>query len=172
MFYMTAEPRTAGFLRRVGEPSMMLATAEPLPETMFTLSRAGEVAILSLTCPTIRERQAAVLGNYLNSLASQVGGRLVVEVSGVGSFGCAWINQLLSLTGHCRSFGGELVILGMPERDARVLRSTGLARHLVLASSRSEALSRFATGNISPWRLAVARLLDIPVAEAPIAKAA
>lgn len=142
-----------------------LADAPSLPETMFTLSRVGNAAVVSLTCPAIREKQAQTLGRYLRDLSDQVQGRIVLEVAGVGSFSCAWINELLRLTQRCRSMGGNLVLSGMPERDARVLRSTGLLQHLCLMNSRSEAINLLGGCPVAPWRLAVARLLDIPVAE-------
>lgn len=147
-----------------------MSIADPLPETMFTLSRQDDVAVLSLTCPAIRERQASTLGRYLTSLCEQVQGRMILEVSGVGSFSCAWINELLSVTHQCRAFGGNLVLVGVHERDLRVLRTTGLMRHLSIAQSRQEAMGAFGKAPLTPWRLAVARLLDIPVA--PMSKAA
>lgn len=137
--------------------------ADPLPETMFTLSRVSDIAVLNVTCPAIRERQAQVLGRYLSELTGHTGGRIVLEVGGVGSFSCAWINELLSVTRRCRAMGGDLVLLGMPLRDWRVLETTGLSRHLTLTRSRTDALSRLGAGEVAPWRLAVARLLDIPV---------
>jgi len=143
---------------------MVQRTADPLPETMFTLSRVGDVAVVNITCPAIRERQAEVLGRYLSDLCAQVEGRLILELSGVGSFACAWINELLRVTRRCRSMGGQLVLTGMPLRDVRVLESTGLAKHLCLAKSRADALSHLGESSVAPWRLAVARLLDIPVA--------
>jgi anti-anti-sigma regulatory factor len=149
-----------------------LAVPDPLPETMLTLARAGDIAVVSLTCKTIRERQASALGRYLSNLCEQVSGRLVLEVAGVGSFGCAWINELLTVSGQCRSFGADLVVLGMPERDARVMRTTGITRHLTLAHSRAEALAKLGAPSVAPWRLAVARLLDIPVGTPALSKAA
>jgi len=134
-----------------------------LSDTMFTLSRVGDIAVVSLTCPAIREHQAHVLGRYLQELCDDVTGRVVLEVTGVAQFSCAWINTLLSLTHRCRAMGGNLVILGMPAQDERMLRSTGLDKHLYLRPSRSAAFAEFGTPSLAPWRLALARLLDIPV---------
>lgn len=142
----------------------MPAVDQPLNDTMFTLSRAGNVAVVSLTCPAIREHQSQVLGRYLQELCDGVAGRLVLEVAGVSQFSCAWINTMLSLTQRCKAMGGNMVILGMPEKDARTLRGTGIDRHLCLRPTRSAALAEFGEASLAPWRLAVARLLDIPVA--------
>jgi anti-anti-sigma regulatory factor len=144
----------------------------PMPETMFSLSRVGHVAVVTLMCPSVRERQAAVLGRYLGDLCDQVQGRVILEVAGVGSFTCAWINELLAITRRCRAFGGNLVLIGLPERDERVLRSTGLLKHLTLARGRPEALNEFGDQPVAPWRLAVARLLDIPISIPQASKAA
>lgn len=144
---------------------MIARLDKPLPDTMFTLSRVGDVAVVSLTCPAIREHQAQVLGRYLQELCEEVTGRVVLEVTGVAQFSCAWINTLLSLTRRCRALGGTMVVLGMAPKDEQVLRSTGLDKHLFLRSSRSAALAEFGAPSLAPWRLAVARLLDIPVGE-------
>jgi hypothetical protein len=79
---------------------------------------------------------------------------------------------MLSLTQRCRSLGGNLVVLGMPTKDERMLRSTGLDKHLYLRSSRAAALAEFGTPSLAPWRLAVARLLDIPVQNQSVRRAA
>ncbi len=136
-----------------------------LPDTMFTLSRVGETAVVSLTCPYIRERQSEILGRYLKELAPEVGGRLILEVAGVGQFACAWINTLVEVSKGCQREGGRLIVQGMSKKDVRMLRETGLDRHITLCASRQEAMQHFnRAGAIKPWRLAVARLLDLPSA--------
>ncbi|MDX2130845.1 MAG: STAS domain-containing protein [Planctomycetota bacterium] len=137
-----------------------------LPDTMLTLSRVGDAAIVSLTCPAIHDQQTGVLERFLRDLAPGVGGRIVLEVASVGRFNCSWINALIALSRDCTRMGGRLVILGMPTRDERLLRSTGIDRFLDLASDRREALARFDAGSAAPWRLGVERLLDMPQGKA------
>jgi len=137
-----------------------------LPDTMFTLSRVGDAAVVSLTCPAIKDRQAQILGRYLKELAPEVGGRIVLEVAGVGQFACAWINTLIDLTRVCERLGGRLFVQGMPRKDVRVLRATGIDRMIGLVGTRAEAMQQFGGGSCAPWKLAVARLLDIPTSPA------
>ncbi|CAG0962177.1 hypothetical protein PHYC_00786 [Phycisphaerales bacterium] len=137
-----------------------------LPDTMFTLSRVGDAAIVSLACPTIHEPQAKVMGRYLRQLIGEVGGRLVLEVAGVGRFNCSWINTLIELSRQCEKLGGRLFVLGIPPREQDLIRSTGLDRYLNLATTRAEAMRSFEGGGAAPWRLGVSRLLDMPSPQA------
>lgn len=141
-----------------------LTEAHQLPDTMFTLSRIGDAAIISITTPSIMEAQATVLGRYLRQLSSEVQGQVVLEVAGVGKFNCAWINTMIEVSRYCQSLGGRLFVLGMPGREVRLLKSTGLDRHLSLVATRSAAMREFKASSETPWRLGVARMLDIPAA--------
>lgn len=136
-----------------------------LPDTMFTLSRVGDAAIVSLTCPSIHESQADVLGRYLKQLAPEVGGQIVLEVAGVGRFNCAWINTLIEVSRACTRLGGKMFVLGVPAREQTLIRTTGLDRHVNLCSSRAEAMAQFRASS-TPWRMGVERLLDLPALSA------
>ncbi len=133
-------------------------------ETMFTLSRVGDSAVVSLCCTKIEESQCDGLHSYLLGLARNSGGRLALELAGVRNFSCAWINAMMELTRECRALGGQLVLFGLRTEHRTILERTGLARQMTVASSRTRALELLGSATIAPWRLAVARLLDIPVA--------
>ncbi|GJQ29487.1 MAG: hypothetical protein HBSAPP03_13710 [Phycisphaerae bacterium] len=139
-----------------------IAESHQLPDTMFTLSRLGDAAIISITAPAILESQATVLGRYLRQLASEVQGQVVLEVAGVGKFNCAWINAMIEVSRFCSNLGGKLFVLGMPKREEGLLRSTGLDRHLTLIASRSAAMRHFKASSETPWRLGIGRMLDLP----------
>jgi anti-anti-sigma regulatory factor len=133
-------------------------------DTMFTLSRVGDSAVVSLCCSKIEESQCNGLHSYLLGLARNSGGRLALELAGVRNFSCAWINAMMELTRECRALGGQLVLFGLRTEHQTILERTGLVRQLVVASSRTRALELLGSATIAPWRLAIARLLDIPVA--------
>lgn len=137
-----------------------------LPDTMFTLSRVGDAAIVSLACPAIHEAQAKVLGRYLKQLVAEVGGRLVLEVAGVGSFNCSWINALIELSRQCERLGGRLFVLGIPRREQGLIRTTGLDRYINMTTSRAEALRSFESPGAPTWRLGLTRLLELPAPQA------
>lgn len=134
-----------------------------LTETMLSLSRIGDVSVLGLSAPAILDEEAAVLGRYFSELARQSQGRVVIELSGVVRFSCAWINTLISITRQCDEMGGRLVVCGLSPLAERMLKTTGLVRYLHVAGNRREALRIHGEPSLAPWRAAVARMLDIPV---------
>ena len=142
----------------------MASSAPVLPDTMLSLSRVGDVAVLSLSAPAILEDEATVLGRYLTELARQSEGLVAVELSGVMRFGCAWINTLISVSKRCDEMCGRLVVCGLTPSALHLIRNTGIDKYLTVTENRREALRVLGEPSVNAWRLAVARLLDIPVA--------
>lgn len=131
----------------------------------MSVSHVGSVAVVALTSPCIMERQATQVLTFLSTIARQNSGKVVLDVSNVGRFSCAWINALLGLTNECRGFGGNLVLVGLKGEDVKLFRHTGLLERFTRASDRVEGCALLGERIVSPWRLAVARLLDLPVAQ-------
>jgi len=158
--------RVAPVLSLVAEPIMLaLQRAEHTPpQSVVSVSHVGKAAVVSLNFPVIRERQANLLEGPLSDLCDLAQGRVAMDLSQVTSFSCAWINALICLTRRCRTQGGELVLFGMDAASARTIRDTGLLDHLVLERDKASALKALGEEPVSNWRLAVARMLDIPVA--------
>lgn len=147
--------------------------AEPAADTMFTFRRVGQVGVVTLVCPALRERQASLLTNYLADLADRLRGKLVLEVSGVRSFSCAWINAMIELSRRCVGHGGELMIVGLSAPARKLMNRTGLLAHLRVERSQAVALRLLGAPVLDPWRLTVARWLGVQVAtESPRARAA
>lgn len=134
-----------------------------LSEAMLSLSKVGEVSVLGLSAPAILDEESAVLGRYFSELARQSQGRVVLELSGVVRFSCAWINTLIRMTRQCDEMGGRLVVCGLSPIATRLVRTTGISKHLNIAGSRREALRMHGEPSLAPWRMAVAKMLDIPV---------
>jgi anti-anti-sigma regulatory factor len=137
---------------------------QPSAESMFTLSRVGDAAMVILSCPAVREWQSSVLSNYLTEVVEQNEGRVVIDVSGIFQFTVAWLHSLISLGDRSQELGGQLVVIGMPRQGRRMMRDAGLAKRLQLAESGDQALAMLKASNVAPWRRAVAKLLSIPVA--------
>jgi len=137
---------------------------QPSPQTMFTLSRVGDAAMVILSCPAVREWQSSVLSNYLAEVVEHNRGRVVLDIKGISQFTCAWLNSLISLSDRCKELGGMFVVVGMSRQGQRLMRDAGLNKRLQLAESGEEALSLLGASSVAPWRRAVARLLSIPVA--------
>ena len=127
------------------------AIAQPSPETMFSFSRVGSAAVVTLACPAVREWQASVLSTYLSDVVEQHRGRaVIVDVGGITQFSCAWLNALIELSRRCERMGGQLVVVGMSRQSRNMLRSTGLLKHLRLAGNSQEACA--SAGSRGWWR--------------------
>jgi anti-anti-sigma factor len=139
---------------------------------MFTLSRVGDAAMVILSCLAIREWQSSVLSNYLTEVVEHNRGKVILDVTGVSQFTCAWLDALISLSDRARELGGMFVVVGMSRQGKRLMRDSGLLKRLRLAQSGQDALTQLGAGSVAPWRRAVARLLSIPVAASTEHKAA
>lgn len=134
------------------------------PQSVISVAHVGAVSVVAVSFPVIRERQAQLLERPLSDIVDMAKGKLAMDLSQVGSFSCAWINSLISLTRRCRTQGGDLVLFAMEAASARTIRDTGLLSHLTLERDKLAALQRLGEEPASGWRLAVARMLDLPVA--------
>jgi anti-anti-sigma factor len=145
---------------------------DPLSRTELSIAKVGPATIASLACPQLHEEQAEALEFSLRELVETSGGRLIVDMTAVANFSCAWINTLIVLTRACETRQGRLAVVGINHRHRRLLSETGLTRYLTLASTQHEALDLVGCPMISPWRLTIARMLNIPVAPTLYSKAA
>jgi len=145
----------------------MLATQRAecsAPQSVLSVAHVGSVSVVAVNFAVIRERQAQLLERPLSDIVDMARGKLAMDLSQVGSFSCAWINSLISLTRRCRSQGGDLVLFAMDSASSRTLRDTGLLSHLTLERDKLAALRRLGEEPAGGWRLAIARMLDLPVA--------
>jgi len=120
-----------------------------------------------LSCLAVRELQASVLSGYLADVVEANKGRVVLDVSGIFQFTCAWLNSLICLADRCRELGGEFVVVGMPRMGRTMMRDAGLTKKLLLADSGQQALGMIVDTSVAPWRRAMARLLSMPATSKP-----
>jgi hypothetical protein len=64
--------------------------------------------------------------------------------------------------------GGEFFVTGFERPTLGLFRSTGIDTHLRVATSIDQAMGEFGMPHLSGWRLALARLLEIPVPAEPV----
>jgi anti-anti-sigma regulatory factor len=136
----------------------------PPPQSVVSVAQVGNVTLVSLSFAVIREQQALLLERPLSDLVDMASGKVAMDHSQVASFSCAWINTLIALTRRCRAQGGDLLLYGMAPFSSRTIRDTGLESHLHLVHDKVAALKAFGEEPLATWRLALARMLDIPVA--------
>jgi anti-anti-sigma factor len=160
-------PPLASFLERKVLVMTSMQLAQTQQDTVFSFSRVGDAAVVTLACPAVREWQSSVLTTYLADVVDRNRGRVViVDVAGIVQFSCAWISTLLGLSERATSMGGQLVVVGLSRQSRRMLRTTGLLRRLKLAGSTQEAIAMTEDTELAPWRMAVAKMLAIPVSTA------
>lgn len=134
-----------------------------IPRSMFTMRRVGEVGVAALTCPRVSDGEASAIASHLREASYLLQGRMVLDMSGVSRFTCAWINAMIDISRRCASMGGKLVVAGLRREHRTMLRSFGLLKHLTIARDQHAALALHGVRTLSPWRLAIARLLELPV---------
>jgi anti-anti-sigma factor len=140
------------------------ATLQNSQDTVFSFSRVGDAAVVTLACPAVREWQSSVLSSYLADVIDRNRGRaVVVDMTGIQQFSCAWLNTLIGLTERATQMGGSLMVVGFSRDTRRLMKSTGVLRRLQVFGSVSEALASSRATDIAPWRVAVAKMLQIPV---------
>ena len=126
---MSASPSA----RPLAEDSMNVESSL-LSQAMMTVEQVGEMAVIHIECPAVRERQAAALADQLYLIAERSRGKVMLDLGKVTAFSCAWINVLLEVSRRCRSRGGGLVLTGLRSPAAHTLRQMGLERQFTIAA--------------------------------------
>lgn len=121
-----------------------LRTAAPPPgpsssDRYLSVERLSEAAIVTLREPSLRETHAELLQPELISLARLTAGKMVLDLSQVRDFSCAWINTMIATAGQCSRMGGRLCICGLSKELHAFLKDTGLHRTLQIAPTLREA---------------------------------
>lgn len=151
---------------------LFLNDTQVFPQALFTIRSIGDRMVIKLMCPSVRERQSSVLMEQLRETVTKAKGRIVLELSEVQSCTCAGINAMMELSKLCRAEGGELLLVRVPESLRKLLILTGLTRQLTIVSQPSKVREVLGQAAVEPWKLAVARLLDLPLAESQYSRAA
>lgn len=128
---------------------------------LLAVSSRPQGCIAHILCPTVRERQAALLLDAFEQLAVRSAGRLAVSLHDVESITAAGLNALIRTAHTCHQLDGRLVVFGLRRSLRRLLRTTRLNRQLTVARDAAEALDLLAR----PHR--ARRHLDFTRAPAP-----
>lgn len=121
-----------------------LRTAAPPPgpsasDRYLTIDRLPDATVVSVNEPSLRETHAEQLTPELVSLARLSGGKLVLDLSKVRDFSCAWINAMITASGHCARLGGRMCVCGLSRELQAFLKDTGLHRTLQIAPGLRQA---------------------------------
>lgn len=111
---------------------------------------SGRALVAAVDCTVLWDAQAERVLHDLDPMCARFQGRLAVEVSGVVNFSCAWLNALMELSERCAKAGGRLVVVGAHSEFTRVVRKTGLTRHIDIVRTEAEAMHRLGEPGFGP----------------------
>lgn len=145
----------------------MLTLSAPAPvlvlgplDAAWALYRRGGAAMGVVTLARIGDEHASMLRDAAEEAAACFAGRLVIDLSLVTDFSCAWINALLALDRHCWELGGALCVFGMRRELHDVLHQTGLDASLLLRADERSALAAVGAEETPAWKIAVAKICN------------
>lgn len=125
---------------------------------MYTLDAAGAAselvsvlavgmvrpfAMATVRPHSLREHQTALLRDELADVVDQSCGRVLLRFAPGAEICASALNALIRESQRCEALGGRMFIVGLSKPMRRLLRSTGLARHLHLAENTAGAMRHF-----------------------------
>lgn len=125
----------------------------PFEDAFVGVRIEDQVAVASVLCSSVRERQASILNQTLQELAARHRGRVLLDLCGVGMISTACIADLLTLQEQCRALGGRFVLFGLAGDLAATLRETGILQKLNVAPDELQARKQQQARNARPGLL-------------------
>lgn len=138
----------------------MIQAAEPSTPASSAYAEVrtvGMVAVASIDCPFIRDRQASMIEERLGRVLALHGGRLVIDMADVAQVSSAWLGSLLRLADACDKARGRLVVAGASEGVRQAIALVNGTRSFDLAERAEDALRLFEPAH--PSRTIFSRLL-------------
>jgi anti-anti-sigma regulatory factor len=117
----------------------------PFEDAFVGVRIEDQVAVASVRCTSVRERQAAILQQTLEELSKCHGGRVLLDLCGVGMISTACITDLIALQEQCKLLGGKFIIFGLAADLSNSLQSTGILKKLNLAADEQDARKQLRT---------------------------
>ncbi|MBC7772185.1 MAG: STAS domain-containing protein [Pyrinomonadaceae bacterium] len=122
----------------------------PFEDAFVGVRIEDEVAVATVMCSSVRERQAAILQQTLVELAKSHGGRVLLDLCGVGMLSTACIADFLALQEQCKQLGGKFVLFGLASELASTLRTAGVLKNLNLAADEHDARKQLQSAKGKP----------------------
>lgn len=104
----------------------------PLPQTLMTVEDVGGMQVVHVDCPAVRERQAYALTEPLMGIADRSNGKMMLDLTKVAAFSCAWVNVMMSVAKRCKSRGGTMILTGVSTEARHTLRQMGLEKQFTI----------------------------------------
>ncbi|MFK7883555.1 MAG: STAS domain-containing protein [Phycisphaerales bacterium] len=117
-----------------------MTTKKTTSDRVTRLLRIGEVSELGLRQPHLRPLDAEKLRGELVALHRQGHPpQIVLSLRGIEVFSGSCVGTLAEVAESLSRLGGSLVLRDVPPDVARMLKRSGLSKHLRLARSESHA---------------------------------
>jgi anti-anti-sigma factor len=100
-------------------------------------------AMVKVRPESLREHQTSLLREQLADVVDQACGRVLLRFSDGADVCASCLHELIQESRRCRALGGEMYVVGMSKTMQRLVRNTGLDRHLNLAGSTADAMRHF-----------------------------
>ena len=123
----------------------MLEAASPASELVSVLDvgMLKPFAMVNVRPESLREHQAVLLRGELADVVDHSDGRVLLRFR-EGSDVCAsCLNELITQSRRCEALGGRMFVVGLSKGMCRMLKGTGLDRHLHLAKDTADAMRHF-----------------------------
>lgn len=100
-------------------------------------------AMVRVRPDSLREHQTALLRDELADVVDHSVGRVLLRFDPGAEVCASSLNELIRASQRCDLLGGRLYIVGLSRRMRRLIRSTGLDRHLRLVKDTAQAMQYF-----------------------------
>ena len=109
--------------------------------TYVTIEKEGDVSVARIVWPSISEYEAGVIGGEIESAASPKW-RLVVDMTDVTFVASSGIGMLVKLHQGAKAAGGKLVVCGLNDQLAELMRMTRMDRLFAIVADRTKAMKK------------------------------
>ena len=111
-------------------------------KAFVAVEESGDVAIARVVCPSIGQRESAIVGDELSALGERTGWRFVVDLSDVTVITSVGLGVLITLQKSSSSKKGRIALFGLGKELKQLIRMTKLDRMLTVAEDGPSAIKK------------------------------
>ncbi len=92
---------------------------------------------------SLREHQTVLLGEELADVVDQSCGRVLIRFDDGADVCASGLNELIMQSRRCEALGGRMVVVGMSRPMRKLIKGTGLDRHLHMEKTTADGMKWF-----------------------------
>lgn len=100
-------------------------------------------AMVNVRPDSLREHQTALLREELADVVEHSGGRVLLRFGNGAEVCASSLSEIIHESDRCETMGGRMYVVGLSRQMRKLIRSTGLDRHLNLVKDTAEAMKHF-----------------------------